>query len=148
MTRERKLHGVRFQTPPEVFAKTVRAQRAYLRKLADAIERGDELVKPLDREMVVVVLRAHADGMSESQRRPRGKAPQFDHGQAAMVFAALVVHKGCTENQAYERCAEDYGVSITAIKNAIEPYKVSAFCFNRIPGMTFGFGEDETKSRE
>ena len=98
----------------EEHSRIAKSQKDYLRSIADSLESG----APLDDHQLswaVFFLRRAADKLiSEIRPKPRGKPIKLPE-HSAMEYAIWVVG-GMSENKAMEKIAEQYQVSIEAVK--------------------------------
>lgn len=114
--------GIKLLTPPEEYARIAQEQRAWIRGMADRIERGESLEHQLDNEVAAGILRARANQISDKEPRGRGQAPRIDAGNVAIHYACLVNGGGMGKTEAIAKLADGNGVSIEAIKKAIKKY--------------------------
>lgn len=124
--------GVSFYVSPEEYAKTARAQKKWVRALADDIEAGKPIEGKIDRQAVAGILRLWADNLEEIPRGKRGPAPKFCHGSEALSYA-MHRWKGLTHGQALAEIADRVGVSETAVNKAIEKHRAGAFAVFGFP---------------
>lgn len=92
----------------------------YLEQLAVAIESGERL-DAMGRKLAAMAIRGFAAGLPDAPPRPRGQAPRFNHGDAAMEFLALTCRPDnpLSRTAAIEELAERHGVSIEAMRKVI-----------------------------
>ena len=112
--------------PREEVARIAESQRVHTRALADLIQDGKSLDRPLDREWVAGILRAWADQIPDSRPGKQGPRPKIDPGTLAFEFAVLVNRQNLSENAAIEALSESWDVSITAIKKQLPKFKEAA----------------------
>lgn len=108
------------------YTRTATEQRRHFRKLAAALERGEQLETPFDRALCAGVLRAWADQIPTRPKAERGQAPQYNVEAMVFDFALLVNAYGMSRTAARHKLVERYGVSETAIRNAIKKFGVDA----------------------
>lgn len=100
-------------------------QREMARDLADRLERGAPLSQH-DASIAAAALRCWADNLKQSPPRARGQAPQFEHGHAALFYAAQLHIGAMNKTNAIAATAEAYGKSVETIKKVVKKYGQAA----------------------
>lgn len=93
---------------------------AYLEQLAAQIEAGVTL-DAMGRALAANAIRKLAAELPDELPRPKGQAPRFNHGDAAIGFLVLTCnpHNRMSRTAAIDTLAEKYGVSIEAMRKVI-----------------------------
>lgn len=98
-------------------SRLAKSQKRFCASLADRIEAGETL-SAYERAFAADALR-HVGANIGEKRRPAGKPPMLPDYELVMEFVVMTRHQSVRKNNAYERLAEKYGVSVTAVKNRL-----------------------------
>lgn len=93
------------------------------RQIADKVASGKPLVE-WERDFVAVALREWADAYNPA--RPRGQAPEFSHGDAALWYV-LLRDRNKSHADALGEMSDDMGKSEPAISKSIKPLLPAAY---------------------
>lgn len=85
--------------------------------LADRIEAGETL-SAYERAFAADALR-HVGANIGEKRRTAGKPAKLPDFELVMEFVVMTRHQSVSNNEAYERLAEKYSVSVTAVKKRL-----------------------------
>ncbi|MCX7071142.1 MAG: hypothetical protein NTW01_09140 [Gammaproteobacteria bacterium] len=101
------------------YAALASRQRDYFRQLATRVETGEE-VSELDRKLLASLVRHWADTLKLKPPRRRGQQPLFNHFDAQFLYYAWTVPGRMKKAVALAKVAEQYGVSIEAMRACIK----------------------------
>ncbi len=113
------------KTEDEDHKKMVRAQKAYFEKILNKFEAAKSDIVEVsdltlfDMNWIIGATRAFSDSMSEIRKRPAGRPAKLP-GELAMLFAFEVVQSGMKKSAAYAYFANQYDVSIEAVKKELK----------------------------
>lgn len=92
--------------------------KRFYASVADRIEAGETL-SIWERELAAAALRHVAATINEERPRPAGKPAKLPDSELVMEFVVMTRHQSVSKDRAYERLAEKYSVSVTAVKKRL-----------------------------
>jgi hypothetical protein len=115
-----------FSLAADKYPEVVKAQRDFMRLLAERIEKGEPFARAGERKLVASIVRAWAKQLPDTLAdAPEGKA-SIDAGYAAIHLACLVNGQGKTQAEAAQELAALYDATADDILEAIARYEASA----------------------
>lgn len=107
---------------PENYAKAAKAQKQFVRDIADRLAAGKPLDDEEERIFAAGILRAWADNLSESPKRKRGTPRRKFSGNNVALLYAVRTKGGEAKSRVISALAESHNVSDEAIRKAIEKH--------------------------
>lgn len=99
-------------------SRVAKSQKRFCASVADRIEAGETL-SGYEREWAAAALRHVGATISEERPRPAGKPAKLPDFELVLEFIVMTRHQSVSKNDAYERLAEEHGVSVTAVKKRL-----------------------------
>ncbi len=115
-----------FSVSADKHPEVVKAQRDFMRLVADRIEKGAPFARAGERKLVAGIIRAWAKQLPDTMADAPDGAASIDPGYAAIHFACLVNGDGRTRADAAQELAEIYGATAEDILGTIAKYEASA----------------------
>jgi hypothetical protein len=127
--RKKTPPGVTFDVPHEALLASFKTANAGWLDLAERLERGDALTQ-FERETIAIGLRLYV-ASRKPPAHPRGAAPKFDAGEAALNYGRLV-NAGKKPSDAIGQIADSLCVSEESVRKAIAPMREQAVYLARV----------------
>ena len=115
-----------FSVSADKHPEVVKAQRDFMRMVAERIEKGEPFARAGERKLVAGVLRAWARQLPDTLANASDGWASIDPGYAAIHFACLVNGQGRTRAAAAQELAGLYGATAEDILEAIATHEASA----------------------
>jgi len=100
-------------------AEVAERQRAIARAIAQKLLDGTPL-HHAEAMVAAAILRGWADALKDAPQRKRGQPPLFNHSDAQMLYLAYVSEGHMKKSVALAKIAEQYGVTVEAMKDCIK----------------------------
>jgi hypothetical protein len=118
--------GSGFSVSADKYRLVVKAQRELIEAIAGRVDRGEPVARTDERNLIAGILRAWAHRIPDALPDAAGGAPRIDPAFVAIHFACLVNVEGHEASAATAELAEIYGVSASAISDAVAKFEKPA----------------------